>query len=433
MATDLSEASTPNSPTGSDATEEPARDEQLDPAEAAPVTTPSTGADPPTTEPLADPTPVERSPECLLETNGAGEQRALDLSVEVVASGLEVPWGLAVLPSGDLLVTERPGRLRLVTDGELLPTPVLEFEISELEPLFGIDTLGFEGGLLGLLLHPDFETNRQFYIFSNVANTNGEDIGRVERYVLSGDGERAQFDTVIIDDLPTGLHHQGGRMRLGPDDMLYVTVGAYEPEEAQDPTSLAGKLLRMDLEGSIPPDNPNPDSYVYVSGIRNSQGYDWFDDEHIVMVDHGPSGLELNMPELRGLDEVNVARAGTNLGWPEIWGCDQQSGLSAPVLTFGAAVPPTDGVFYRHDRIAEFTDSFLYTTVGRLPGRHLHRVEFADGEPYAVATHDVHLTDEFGRLRTVVVANDGTLYVMTSNCDNRGFCPPEGDLILRIG
>ena len=378
---------------------------------------------------------------CRLIQGEPGRAGEVELRVEVIADGLEIPWGLAILPSGDLLVTERPGRVRLIQAGEVVPEPVLEFGVSILPPLFGQPIAGSEGGLLGLLLHPEFDANRQFYIFYNIDNEDGVSVGRIERYTLSGDGRSATLDRLIMDGLPAGLHHQGGRMRLGPDGMLYVGVGAYDPPEAQNPEILAGKLLRMDLDGGIPPDNPDPDSYIFASGIRNTQGYDWFDGRHIVMVDHGPSGFELGMPDLAGFDELNVVTAGDNLGWPRVWGCETQEGLVSPVLAWENSVPPTGGIFYRGDLIPEFTGSFLFTTVGllerftgrRMDGRHLHRVILDPDDPYMVVDREVYLKETFGRLRTLVEGPDGYLYMMTSNCDNRGECPPEGDVILRIG
>ena len=381
-------------------------------------------------------TVTARPASCRLVQGEPGQPGEVPLHVEVIADGLEIPWGLVILPNGDLLVTERPGRVRLIQEGEVVPEPVLEFGVSMPAPLYGLDILGSEGGLLGLLLHPQFAVNRQFYLFYNMDNEDDIQIGRIERYALSGDGRSATFDRVILDNLPAGLHHQGGRMKIGPDGMLYVGVGAYEPHDAQDSGTLAGKLLRMDLEGGIPVDNPDPGSYVFASGIRNTQGYDWFDDRHIVMVEHGPSGIELGRQDLRGFDEVNVVTAGDNLGWPSIWGCDTQEGLVSPVLTWEDPVPPTGAIFYRGDLIPEWTGSFLFTTVGlddRQSGRHLHRVVFDEGNPYTVLSHEVYLHNVYGRLRTIVSDVEGWIYVMTSNCDNRGTCPPEGDVILRIG
>ena len=381
------------------------------------------------------------SASCRSITGEPGQPGEVELHVEVIAEDLEVPWGLAILPNGDMLVTERPGRMRLIQDGEVVPEPVLEFGVSILPPLFGNVLAGSEGGLLGVLLHPEFDKNRLFYIFYNIDNADGVSVGRIERYALSADGRSTKLDRLIMDELPAGLHHQGGRMRIGPDGMLYVGIGAYDPPEAQNPDTPAGKLLRMDLDGGIPLDNPNPDSYIFVSGIRNTQGYDWFDHRHIVMVDHGPSGFELDMPDLAGYDELNVATAGDNLGWPVIWGCAAQEGLVSPVLMWEGSVPPTGATFYRGDRIPEWTDSFLFTTVGLnerftgrpMYGRHLHRVALDPDDPYTVVSHEVYLQNAYGRLRTIVEDAEGYLYVMTSNCDNRGECPPEGDKILRIG
>ena len=370
-----------------------------------------------------------------------GQPGEVALNVEVVVDNLEIPWGLAILPNGDMLVTERPGRVRLIQNGEVVPEPVLEFGVSILPPLFGNPLAGSEGGLLGIVLHPEFAVNRQFYLFYNIDNADGVQIGQIARYALSDDGRSATFDRVMMDNLPAGLHHQGGRMRVGPDGMLYVGIGAYDPPEAQSPDTVAGKLLRMDLDGGIPADNPDPNSYIFVSGIRNTQGYDWFDDRHIVMVDHGPSGFELNMPELAGFDELNVVTAGDNLGWPLVWGCDNQEGLVSPALAWEGSVPPTGATFYRGDRIPEWTGSFLFTTVGLnerftgrpMHGRHLHRVVLDEHDPYTIVSNEVYLQNDYGRLRTIVSGADGYLYMMTSNCDNRGECPPEGDKILRIG
>ena len=362
----------------------------------------------------AAPPPVPEEPaisaSCRSITGEAGRPGEVELHVEVIVDGLEVPWGLVVLPSGDLLVTERPGRVRLIQNGEIVPEPVLEFGVSILPPLFGNPIAGSEGGLLGLLLHPEFEANRLFYLFYNIDDQDEQSVGRIERYVLSDDGRSATFDRVILDGLPAGLHHQGGRMRLGPDGMLYVGVGAYDPPEAQNPDVLAGKLLRMDLDGGIPPDNPDPNSYIFASGIRNTQGYDWFDDRHIVMVDHGPTGFELGMPDLVGFDELNVVTAGDNLGWPVIWGCAAEEGMVSPVLMWENSVPPTGG-----DLLSRRPDPGVdrqFPVHHRRAQREIHRqTKCTAGTciawcstrtiPYTVLAHEVYLHHDYGRLRTI--------------------------------
>ena len=157
-----------------------------------------------------------RADACQLVQGAPGQPGEVPLHVDVIADGLEIPWGLAILPSGDLLITERPGRVRLIQEGEVVPEPVLEFGVSMPPPLFGMPLLGSEGGLLGLLLDPQFTANRQFYLFYNIDNEDDVQVGRIERYALSDDGRSATLDRVILDDLPAGLHHQGGRMRIGP-------------------------------------------------------------------------------------------------------------------------------------------------------------------------------------------------------------------------
>jgi glucose/arabinose dehydrogenase len=393
---------------------------------------------------------------CELIQGEPGDPGATPISTEVVAQGLEVPWGIAFLPnSDDILVTERPGRLRLIRGGDNLPAPapVLEVEIAD----FGDDPLafiGFEGGLLDILLHPEFEENRLFYLYYTVNLDSGEAVSRIVRYKLAEDSMSAAVDQLILDNLPAGIHHQGGRMKIGPDSMLYIGVGAFIPDLAQDPDSLAGKLLRMDLEGNIPGDNPDPHSYVYISGIRNTQGYDWFDKHHLLIMDHGPSGFEVDNPNLGGHDEFNVAIAGDNLGWPYRYACNEPTprmdggptpdgNYVAPTLVWEASVPPSGALFYRGNDIKEWKNSFLVTTLGvssysgmeyQTNAQHLHRIKLDKHAAYIVEKHEYYLREEVGRLRTIAVDGKGQIYIMTSNCDGRGedWCGPEGDMILRI-
>ncbi len=155
-----------------------------------------------------EPTAAASEPaQCRLVQDAPGQPGEVKLHVEVIVDGLEIPWGLAILPNGDLLLTERPGRVRLIQGGEIMPEPVLEFGVSMPPSLYGIDLLGSEAGLLGLILHPEFATNRLFYLFYNIYNQDGVQIGRIERYALSGDGRSAAFDRVILVGLPAGLHH----------------------------------------------------------------------------------------------------------------------------------------------------------------------------------------------------------------------------------
>lgn len=355
------------------------------------------------------------SPSCILVQDDWGPDGSVPFTVDVIAEGLEVPWGIAFLPGGDALVTERPGRVRLLRGGVLQPQVVADV------PIAGRG----EGGLLGIVAHPDFATNRQFYLYVTT-EAGGSAENRVERWTLSEDHTSATFERVIIDGIRSAPNHDGGRLRFGPDGMLYVGTGdAGNPDSAQDPKSLNGKLLRLTPDGQVPTDNPTSGSPVFLLGIRNTQGWDWKDGTTLYVTDHGPSG-DTNR---RGHDEVNVVHAGDNLGWPDIYSCEAKEGRVTPSLTFDDAMPPGGAAIYTGNAISEWKGSLL---VGTLGSRHLHRVVFDAQDPRKVATHEVYLRNTYGRLRDVIMGPDGHLYVTTSNCDGRGDCGPRKDLILRL-
>lgn len=244
------------------------------------------------------------------------------------------------------------------------------------------------------------------------------------------DGQNASPDTIILDNIPVARFHNGGRLRFGPDGMLYIGTGdAREPETAQNVNSIAGKILRLTPDGQVPDDNPFPGNPAFITGVRNTQGFGWFNDSTLWVTDHGPSG-ELGRT---GHDEVSVASPGANLGWPTIYGCQKQEGMVSPSLTWNQAVPPGGAEMYTGDAIPEWQGSLL---IGVLGAKHLHRVTFNPQSPYQVQSHEVYLQGEppqgLGRLRDVIMSPEGELYVTTSNCDGRGNCPPEKDKIFRI-
>ena len=346
-------------------------------------------------------------PSCEQVEHGYGPATRDQLRVEVIANGLEVPWGLAFLPDNTLLVTERPGRLQHVANGQA--TLVANVRVAR----------HGEGGLLGLALHPDFARTRAFYIYYTADTPDGPR-NRVERWRLAEDARSARAERVIVEGIPSAPYHDGGRIAFGRDRMLYIGTGdATEPTHAQDPASLSGKILRVDDDGGIPADNPRHGSPVYLSGVRNVEAFDWRDDGALAIADHGPSG-ELGRT---GHDRVFLLLhpAGANLGWPTIYGCygcESRRGFATPSLSWTEAVPPGGAAFWRED--------FLIAT---LKSQHLHRVRF-DHEGRAV-DHAIVLAGH-GRLRTVVIGPDRALYLTTSNCDGRGTCPRERDVILRV-
>lgn len=358
-------------------------------------------------------------PSCILMTGSFGQKGQAEVKVETVATGLEVPWGIAFLPGGDMLVTERPGRIRAIRGGKLTP-PIAEIAVST----------DNESGLLGIAAHPDFASNNLFYIYATVEE-GGDRFNRVIRMRLAEDGLSAAQDKIIVDRIPGEKYHDGGRLRFGPDGMLYVGTGdAREPETSQDPNNLGGKILRVTPDGEVPADNPLPGKKVYLIGIRNTQGFDWFDDKKTMAVtDHGPSGDTGRS----GHDEVNVVTAGQNLGWPTIYSCEARPGMVTPALTWEDAAPPGGAAFYRGNAIPEWKGSLL---IGTLRSKHLHLVAFDPNRPGKVLKHEVYFQGDppngHGRLRDVIMGPDGQLYVTTSNCDDRGECGADKDKILRI-
>lgn len=352
---------------------------------------------------------------CTLVDPGFGPKGATAVKAEEVVSGLTVPWGLAFVPNGDILVTERPGRVRLIRNGQLVPAAVATIAVSTQA----------ESGLLGIALHPDFATNRFFYVYETVDQA-GTPVNRVERFVLAADGLTATPDKIIFDGASAAQFHDGGRIRFGPDGMLYIGIGdARDPNSAQNASSPNGKVLRLTPEGAIPADNPTPGSAVFLLGVRNTQGFDWLDATTMVVSDHGPSS-DTNRT---GHDELNLAKAGDNLGWPTIYACESRTGMVTPRITWKTAAPPGGLVLYRGTAIPEWTHSIL---IGTLASTHLQRVVLDDSTPPKVRTHEVYFEGELGRIREVIVGPDGVLYITTSNCDGRGSCPATKDRVLRI-
>ncbi len=376
------------------------------------------------------PAPAPGQTGCTLVTGDFGPRGTVPIHAERVVGGLEVPWSIAFVPETDaMIVSERSGHLTLVRGGASLP-------IAAKIP---VDTEG-ESGLLGIALHPLFSAQRFLYVYYTTRRDRVK-VNRVDRYRLADDLRSAVHDRVIVDGIPAGVYHDGGRLRFGPDGMLYVGTGdARDPPSAQSVDGLSGKILRVTPEGRVPGDNPTAGRAAFVRGIRNTQAFAWWGPDTLVVADHGPSG-ELDRT---GGDEVSFAGAGANLGWPDIWGCAQKAGMTAPALVWKDAAPPGGAALYNGDKIPAWKGSFL---IGTLRSKHLHRVilgaESAAERDHAIGptrarvlSHEVYFEGDppagFGRLRDVVEGPDGYLYVTTSNCDGRGKCPAEKDAVLRL-
>lgn len=325
--------------------------------------------------------------------------RAVPRSQEVVAKNLNTPWHIALLPNGDMLVTERSGTLkRIGEDGRT-------YTISGVTPTS-------EGGLLGLALHPDFSQNRWLYVYLTTQSAE-RIINRVERYRYSETSLSER--TVILDKIPGSANHDGGRIAFGPDGLLYISTGdASNEQSAQDTAILSGKILRITDSGKVPSDNPfgNP---VYSYGHRNPQGLAWDAEGQLWSTEHGRSGAR------SGYDELNRIKKGANYGWPVIEGDETRAGMEQPVAHSGA-----DDTWAPAS--LAYKDGSLY--FGGLRGQSLYEARVASDN---TVTLSKHFTRQFGRLRAVTAHSDGYLYVGTSNRDGRGN-PAEGDdKIIRFG
>ena len=318
---------------------------------------------------------------------------------EIIAQNLQIPWEIAFLPDGDLLVTERPGTLK---------------RIGEHGRNFNIEGIKHieEGGLLGMTLHPQFTENRWIYIYLTTETKQGLK-NRVERYRLDQDFLREKKN--IVDNIPGAKYHDGGRIAFGPDGNLYVTTGdANNPKSAQDLNSLAGKILRLKDDGSVPADNPFGNA-IWSYGHRNPQGLVWDDKGRLWATKHGRSGL------LSGLDELNQIEKGANYGWPAIQGDERRPGMHSPVIQSGPdhTWAPSGAVY--------FNDSIYFTG---LRGESIYQTKISgDG---TASQPVVHLTGEFGRIRSIKINNAGFFYVVTSNTDGRGEVRPGDDKIIKL-
>jgi glucose/arabinose dehydrogenase len=337
-----------------------------------------------------------------------------EVQVETAVTGLQVPWSLQFAPDGRLFITERPGRVRIVADGHLDPTPWGTL------PVLAVG----EGGLMGLALSPDFPSDPWVYVCYTF------DAGGIAQNRISRVREvagRAGAEEILLDGFPGAVVHNGCRLKFGPDRKLYATTGdATQRSQAQDLGSLAGKILRLNPDGSVPADNPfGPDSPVYTYGHRNPQGLAFHPQTGVLFeTEHGPSG-EVGFG---AYDEVNIIVPGANYGWPLAVGAPHLAQFRDPLLSYPeAAVPPGGATFYLSRLIPQWTGNFFFASLG---AQHLQRVVL-DGDGHVVTIERL-FAGIYGRLRDVIEGPDGALWVSTSNRDGRGTPVPDDDRILRI-
>lgn len=316
----------------------------------------------------------------------------------VLSDDLNIPWSIEF--DGDTVYMSERGGTIVKLDGDGKQTR------QEVRLNKAVQHAG-EGGLLGLLLSPDFDASGLAYAYHTYRES-GETKNRIALLKLNEGAWEEQ--RALLEDIPGDLYHNGGRLAFGPDGMLYATTGdAQVPRLAQDKNSLAGKILRMTPDGEIPDDNPFPGSFVYSYGHRNPQGLAWTKDGAMYATEHGPSGRP------GGHDEINTIRPGANYGWPDIIGDAEQAGMETPVYHTGdRAIAPSGAAFDDEGRLL----------VAALVGEALYRFDPATGEMEIAAEGD-------GRIRDVKV-KDGYAYIITNNRDGRGNPVDNDDRLVRL-
>lgn len=323
--------------------------------------------------------------------------------VDTIATDLATPWGIAFLPNGDAVVTERDSTRVL-----LLEAPSYDVRtIGSIAGAVGLGDLGGEAGLLGVAVSPSFDRDRMLFFYFSTDHDN-----RIVKAPLRGG--RLGTPRVILDGIPQGHIHDGGRLAFGPDGYLYASTGETgQPELAQDKSTTAGKILRITVDGKPAPDNPFPNSPIWSYGHRNVQGLAFDSDGRLWASEFGDNRY----------DELNLIKPGHNYGWPMVEGQsgDQGGGdgLTDPQVVWDTDQASPSGLAY--------IEGHLW--LAALRGERLWRVDVDGGR----ASHPTDFfVGSYGRLRTVVAAPDGNLWVTTSNRDGRGDPAAEDDRILVI-
>ncbi len=326
--------------------------------------------------------------------------------ITAIATGLEIPWDLGLDDSGRMYISERPGRLKVLEKNG---------QVKLIATLPQVVSVG-ESGLTGLSLHPKFSQNGYIYLYYTYRSA-GEILNRVSRFILKNDA--LADEKIILDALPGGTIHNGGRLRFGPDQKLWVLTGdGARPALAQDMNSLAGKVLRINEDGSVPADNPNKNSPVYSLGHRNPQGLAWHPlTEELLVAEHGESAH----------DEINIIKPNNNYGWPEVKQCfSDNPKFTSPILCSGEETYAPSGIASFGTNIWRLRNSFVFAG---LRGNLLERIEVINSK---VSERETIIKGTYGRLRAVLIDKDGNIYVGTSNQDGRGKPADDDDKILKI-
>ncbi len=321
-------------------------------------------------------------------------------AVKIIATNLQKPWALT-FGDGKIFFTEKVGRLRVVDNGTLVNESVADFRVADIS----------DAGLLGVTTHPDFAQNHFMYVYYTYKE--GDKLwNKVLRITESND--KLVDATVILDKIPGAEFDDGGVIKFGPDKKLYIGTGdATDQNAAQDLTSLAGKILRLNDDGSIPSDNPIPNSPIYSLGHRNPQGLAWDDQGNLYETEEGPTKN----------DEINLIEKDKNYGWPN-QECSGSAEYQSALNCYNVSIQPSGIAYYGSGKL-DFKNSLILAT---LRGNILYQLPISNGN----MTSQKIILDGLGRIREVGVGPDGYLYLLTGNTDGQGFPDNKDDKLLRI-
>jgi len=327
------------------------------------------------------------------------KEQPTNIVISTRVENLTNPWGMVFLPNGDLVFTERTGKISILKHGE-----------SNTQLLMNRNVEVSEGGLLGLAVDPQFSTNHYLYIYETIVDEN-----RVVRLAYNN-GSLAQ-DAVILNGIPASYNHDGGALRFGPDGYLYVGTGdALQGELAQDKNSLAGKILRIDRNGNAAPGNPF-NSVVWSYGHRNVQGFDWNPQGVMLATEHGPSSENGWCCH----DEINRIQPGKNYGWPLVIGDTQADTLTAPIYHTGNNTwAPSGCSFIKGNQWKTWQNNLA---IGAMKAERIYLINLSTDGGSVVQIKDT-LNGTYDRIRNIIQAPDGSLYFATSN--------NSGDKIVRM-
>jgi len=322
-------------------------------------------------------------------------------NIEIIVTNLDKPWSIAFADER-IFVSEKSGKIHIVTPSGKLNSPLISLQTPEI----------FGGGLLGITTHPDFSNNNFLYAYYTYEK-NEKLWNKVIRITVK-ENTSAEIIT-IMDKIPGSAFSNGGVIKFGPDGKLYVGTGSVtdSSDEPQNLNSLSGKILRLNDDGTIPSDNPFEESYVFTFGHRNPTGFAWNSDEQMYATESGPTKN----------DEINLIKAGSNYGWPEVQCFSKISNFENPIECFDPGLEPGGIIFYSGDKLDIDNQMVLATQ----KATNLFKVQINED-----GVNLDRILSGVGRIRDVGQGPDGYVYIITTNTDGKAFPAPDDDKLLRI-